>query len=180
MEDEGDDLWDKVKQVAGVFPPAAFAFVASGLAHTVRSVHGDLLTDDLEMYSAPETSDPQDTERACDDESDLDQNKNHGKGDDKDHLEGDGQSSGAAKRAAGRVRHVNGQQLCAGLRDYAIKRYGKMARLVLQHMNIHETDDFGRIVFAMIEAKQMSRSEGDKFEDFCNVFSFDDAFGGPH
>lgn len=73
-------------------------------------------------------------------------------------------------------RHVSGQQLCEGLRDYAIKRYGLMARSVLNHWRIERTDDFGRIVFALIDIGAMSRSDRDSLEDFYSVYSFEDAF----
>ena len=49
-------------------------------------------------------------------------------------------------------RHVTGQQLCLGLKDLAQKKYGRLARLVLILLSILRTDDFGRIVFAMIDS----------------------------
>ena len=73
-------------------------------------------------------------------------------------------------------RHVSGQQLCLGLRDYAVVRYGLLARTVLGRWGIHKTDDFGRIVFAMIDAGFMRKSDKDSFEDFQSVFEFDEAF----
>lgn len=73
-------------------------------------------------------------------------------------------------------RHVGGRQLCLGLRDYAIERYGLLARQVLEHWRIHRTDDFGRIVFQMIEQGHMCRSDDDRPEDFQAIFSFDEAF----
>jgi uncharacterized repeat protein (TIGR04138 family) len=73
-------------------------------------------------------------------------------------------------------RHVNGQQLCLGLKDFAVKRYGLLARTVFSRWGIHRTDDFGRIVFAMINAEIMRKSADDTFEDFCGVFDFDEAF----
>ncbi|MBL1216562.1 MAG: hypothetical protein D8M59_03615 [Planctomycetes bacterium] len=73
-------------------------------------------------------------------------------------------------------RHVSGQQLCEGLRDYAIKRYGLMARSVLNHWRIERTDDFGRIVFALIDIGAMSRTDRDCLDDFYSVYSFEDAF----
>lgn len=73
-------------------------------------------------------------------------------------------------------RHISGQQLCIGLRDYAIKRYGLMARSVLAHWNIQRTDDFGRIVYAMIQAGTMSSAARDSLEDFYAVYRFEDAF----
>jgi uncharacterized repeat protein (TIGR04138 family) len=74
-------------------------------------------------------------------------------------------------------RHVSGRQLCLGLRDYATKRYGLLARTVLRTWNVHSTEDFGRIVFAMIEARMMRKTDDDRIEDFERVFDFDEAFG---
>lgn len=76
----------------------------------------------------------------------------------------------------GPERHVNGAQLCLGLRDFAIQRYGMLARTVLERWSIRKTDDFGRIVFAMIDAGLMRKSEEDSFADFQAVFEFDEAF----
>jgi uncharacterized repeat protein (TIGR04138 family) len=73
-------------------------------------------------------------------------------------------------------RHVTGQQLCLGLRDYAIEHYGMLAPVVLEHWNIRRTDDFGRIVFSMIDVGWMSRSDEDTMESFRAVFDFDEAF----
>jgi len=73
-------------------------------------------------------------------------------------------------------RHVSGRQLCEGLRDYAIRKYGLLARSVLQHWHINRTEDFGKIVFAMIDAGLMSRTDRDTMTDFEAVYSFDEAF----
>jgi uncharacterized repeat protein (TIGR04138 family) len=73
-------------------------------------------------------------------------------------------------------RHVSGQQLCIGLRDFAIRQYGMLAPLVLGQWNITRTDDFGRIVFAMIDAGIMSRTPEDSLEDFRAVYDFHEAF----
>jgi uncharacterized repeat protein (TIGR04138 family) len=73
-------------------------------------------------------------------------------------------------------RHVNGQQLCLGLRDFAIDQYGLLAPVVLNHWSIFRTDDFGRIVFAMIDEGLMSRSNDDTLDDFRSVFDFHEAF----
>ncbi|HEX8916191.1 MAG TPA: Minf_1886 family protein [Humisphaera sp.] len=73
-------------------------------------------------------------------------------------------------------RHVSGQQLCLGLRDFAVAQWGFLARAVLRRWNITATLDFGRIVFAMIDAGLMSRQDEDDIEDFRNVFEFRSAF----
>ncbi len=73
--------------------------------------------------------------------------------------------------------HVSGRQLCMGLRDFAIRQYGRLAGTVLRRWNIQETDDFGRIVFAMIEAKKLYKRPEDTPEEFRSVFDFEEAFG---
>jgi uncharacterized repeat protein (TIGR04138 family) len=73
-------------------------------------------------------------------------------------------------------RHVSGQQLCEGLRDYAIAQYGLLARSVLRHWHINRCEDFGRIVFAMIEAGMMQKTSDDTLDDFVGVYDFAEAF----
>lgn len=82
-------------------------------------------------------------------------------------------------RPEGEDRHVDGRQLCLGLRDYAIQQYGLLARTVLASWGIHRTDDFGRIVFALIDAGLMRKSDDDCFEHFQAVYAFDEVFTPP-
>lgn len=73
-------------------------------------------------------------------------------------------------------RHVSGQELCVGLRDYAIKQFGGLARTVLRSWHVHRTEDFGRIVFALVDAGALRKTEEDSLEDFQGVYDFDEAF----
>ncbi|MGI9014483.1 MAG: Minf_1886 family protein [Phycisphaerales bacterium] len=73
-------------------------------------------------------------------------------------------------------RHVNGRELCLGLAEFAIDQYGMMAPAVLHHWQIHRTDDFGRIVFAMIDFGVMSKTPEDSLEDFRAVYDFREVF----
>lgn len=82
----------------------------------------------------------------------------------------------AAAAAGGAVQHVSGQQLCHGLREYALAQWGLLARAVLRRWNITTTLDFGQIVFAMIEAGQFQKTEDDRLDDFRDVFDFRTAF----
>ncbi|MEM0983073.1 MAG: Minf_1886 family protein [Planctomycetota bacterium] len=75
--------------------------------------------------------------------------------------------------------HVNGRQLCIGLRDFAIRQYGGMAKTVLNHWGISRTDDFGNIVFAMVDAGLMRKTDEDDLTDFHAVFDFDEEFALP-
>jgi len=78
--------------------------------------------------------------------------------------------------ASSAERHVSGPQLCVGLRDFAVTTYGMLARTVLCRWGVRSTDDFGRIVFAMIEAGLMRKSNEDSLDDFRAVYDFDEAF----
>lgn len=86
---------------------------------------------------------------------------------------------GEAARSDDRQCHITGQQLCEGLRQFAIMRYGILAKAVLNHWNIRRTEDFGKIVFAMVEGRLMQKTEDDNIADFDNVFDFRTAFEPP-
>ena len=73
-------------------------------------------------------------------------------------------------------RHISGQELAEGIRRYALQQFGPMAKTVLNYWGIYKTIDFGRIVFALIESKLLSKQPEDKLEDFANVYEFDEAF----
>lgn len=76
-------------------------------------------------------------------------------------------------------RHISGQQLCMGLRDLAIIRYGMLARTVLEHWGVRRTDDFGTLVYALIDRGELRSSTRDSMDDFRGVFDFDEAFSMP-
>src|SRR5690349_19648804 len=76
------------------------------------------------------------------------------------------------ERTPAQGRHISGQQLCEGLRDYAIGRWGMMARTVLKRWGVTSTMDFGRIVYILIENGRLAKTEQDSIEDFRNVFDF--------
>lgn len=97
-------------------------------------------------------------------------------------LHGHSGTGGAARPAPGggavtQRRHVTGQQLCMGLRDLAVQRWGLLAGTVLRKWRITRTEDFGTIVFAMIDRRELRVSEDDSIEDFRAVYDFEEAFG---
>ena len=73
-------------------------------------------------------------------------------------------------------RHVSGQDLCQGLREFALMNWGLLARTVLARWNVRRTLDFGRIVFALVDNGYMQKTEDDTIEDFRDVFDFKSAF----
>lgn len=75
-------------------------------------------------------------------------------------------------------RHVSGQQLCLGLRDLALQRYGLLAHTVLSRWGVRKTEDFGVLVYAMIDRKELRSGDRDCYDDFKGVYDFAEAFDG--
>lgn len=73
-------------------------------------------------------------------------------------------------------RHVSVHQLLEGLREYALDQFGPLARLVLERWNIFRTEDFGEIVFSLVEHRLLNKQDADRKSDFRNGFNFREAF----
>jgi len=73
-------------------------------------------------------------------------------------------------------RHVSGQTLCEGLRKLAVKKWGRMAMVVLNTWGIKTTRDFGEIVYLMIKHEWMSAQPADSIDDFNDVYDFKTVF----
>jgi uncharacterized repeat protein (TIGR04138 family) len=69
--------------------------------------------------------------------------------------------------------HVSGAELCAGLADLARHEFGRMARVVFRMWGINTTDDIGEIVFNLIDASLLSKTDRDDRGDFHAVFDLD-------
>ena len=83
-----------------------------------------------------------------------------------------GETESADEPAAGE-RHLTGQQLCGAIRIFALEQYGYMAKCVLNSWGVHNTGDFGEIVFNLIRIGQMRKTKDDRREDFDDVFDFE-------
>jgi uncharacterized repeat protein (TIGR04138 family) len=73
-------------------------------------------------------------------------------------------------------RHVTGKELLEGIREYALQEFGGLAKMVFNQWNVNSTEDFGEIVFNLVEAGLMGKTETDSKNDFKNGYNFDDAF----
>ena len=71
--------------------------------------------------------------------------------------------------------HVSGQQLLGGVRDLAQREFGLMARTVFRLWGIDHTSDFGEIVFNLVEAGLMNKTDRDDRKDFADVYDLDEA-----
>jgi uncharacterized repeat protein (TIGR04138 family) len=72
--------------------------------------------------------------------------------------------------------HLTGQQLCEAIRLFAIDQFGYMSKTVLNNWGIQGTNDFGEIVYNLIDIGMMKKSETDEREHFADVYSFEKAF----
>ena len=84
---------------------------------------------------------------------------------------------GASK--TGKIRHVTGQELLDGIREFALQQFGPMSATVFESWGITRCEDFGNIVFNMVETRLLAKTEKDSRDDFQGGYSFEDAFRKP-
>ena len=77
------------------------------------------------------------------------------------------------------IRHVSGQELLDGIRQFALNQFGPMTVTVLEEWGVRHCRDFGDIVFNMVETGLLANTEHDSREDFQNGYNFTDAFRKP-
>jgi uncharacterized repeat protein (TIGR04138 family) len=73
-------------------------------------------------------------------------------------------------------RHVTGRELLAGIRDLAIQAFGPMAKTVFEQWGVSRTEDFGHIVFQLVDAGLLGKTDRDKLSDFARGYDFNEAF----
>lgn len=166
VENQGRTLLDLVRKV-GRYPEDAFLFVREGLSFAADRIHGKESEPHrmLQHYLAANQIDwndliaryhagnvPDSIVEAIDDAGGCDTLN----------------------------RHIGGREVCWGLRDYALERWGMLARVVLQSWNITSTRDFGRIVFGFIDFDMMQREDRDSIDDFEDIYVFEEAFEQGH
>lgn len=73
-------------------------------------------------------------------------------------------------------RHISGQELLDGMREFAIQEFGPVSKRVLSEWGIEECVDFGNIVFNLVNEGLLGKTDEDSIEDFSNGYDFHDAF----
>ena len=79
-------------------------------------------------------------------------------------------------RLGGSVRHVTGAEIMESVRLLALEQFGFLARAVLAQWGIRSTDDFGHIVFNLIDADLLQKTANDRLQDFIALYDFETAF----
>lgn len=77
------------------------------------------------------------------------------------------------------VGHITGQELLEGIREYALENFGPMAISVLEEWGVRTCEDFGNMVFLMVDHNLLRKTDQDTPEDFRKGYNFEDAFRAP-
>jgi uncharacterized repeat protein (TIGR04138 family) len=80
----------------------------------------------------------------------------------------------------GEERHIGGRELLQGIKEFGAEQFGPMAAMVFEHWGVQRTDDFGEIVFNLIDAELLSRRPTDSRLDFADGFDFQSTFAEKH
>jgi uncharacterized repeat protein (TIGR04138 family) len=64
-------------------------------------------------------------------------------------------------------RHVSGQELLRGVCDLARQEFGDLAWTVFHEWGVRTGEDFGTVVFHLVEAGVLGKQPGDSIEDFA-------------
>ncbi|HEY3932964.1 MAG TPA: Minf_1886 family protein [Verrucomicrobiae bacterium] len=83
------------------------------------------------------------------------------------------------KESRGTIRHITGQELLDGIRQFALQQFGPMAVTVFEEWGVKNCRDFGDIVFNMVEISLLAKTENDTRDDFQNGYDFTEAFRKP-
>ncbi len=166
MSHETSDRYATLTDVAravGVYPEPAYHFVRDGLEYSARATHGPMTPPQflVAQYMSEESIDLAEIIERLECGS-LDP------------------MVAAAVKQAGGIdqlnRNVSGEDLCWALRAFALRQWGLLTKLVLSSWNIRGTEDFGRIVFALVDYGFMQKEPHDSMDDFVAVYDFDEAF----
>ncbi len=79
-------------------------------------------------------------------------------------------------RATEATGHISGRELLDGIRRMGLQHFGMLSIPVFNTWGIHSTDDFGHIVFQLIDAGEMRKNSDDQLTDFCGVYDFSKVF----
>lgn len=92
---------------------------------------------------------------------------------------GKAMKAAATKSTPAKAQHVNARTLSFAFRDLALDQYGGLAKQVLNHWGLYNSQDIGNMVYQLVEDGIWSKTEEDSLEDFNNLIDFDEAFIKP-
>jgi uncharacterized repeat protein (TIGR04138 family) len=72
--------------------------------------------------------------------------------------------------------HVDAGELCDSVRKLGLRQYGSLAAMLLAHWGVRTTADIGEIVYNLIVAGDLEKTDSDSRADFDNIFDFETVF----
>jgi len=75
-----------------------------------------------------------------------------------------------------RSKHVKGEEMLEGMRELLMNKFGPMTVTVLKYWGINTTEDFGNIVFNLVDNKVLSKTDDDNIEEFKDGYDFGEVF----
>ena len=73
-------------------------------------------------------------------------------------------------------KHISVEELLTGIKALLLKKFGPLTVTVLKHWGIKATDDFGNIVYNLVENKVLAKDTQDHYDSFKNAYDFDEVF----
>lgn len=84
-----------------------------------------------------------------------------------------------SKANQGKLRHVTGQELLGGIRDFALAQFGPMTLTVFHEWGVTRGEDFGEMVYNLIDQGVFSKHDTDTRTDFAGLYDFEEVFRKP-
>ena len=84
-----------------------------------------------------------------------------------------------SKANKGAMRHLTGQELLVALKEYGLAQFGPLTATVLEEWGVKKSEDFGIIVFNMVDHGLLSKTDEDRLEHFKDGYDFDEVFRKP-
>ncbi|MBU2600165.1 hypothetical protein KJ849_06290 [bacterium] len=81
-----------------------------------------------------------------------------------------------AQKKVNKYHHITGQELLEGIKEYALNEFGPTVYDVFKYWGINSSEDFGNIVFNMVDCGLMGKTEEDSLEDFKGGYDFKKVF----
>ena len=78
-----------------------------------------------------------------------------------------------------RLEPIGARELSQAMADILREGFGPFAAHLLQKWGIHSTNDFGRLVYELVDAHLLALNEGDAIEDFNALFPLMDFLNEP-
>lgn len=73
-------------------------------------------------------------------------------------------------------KHVSSRELLSGIKELLPKKFGPLTLSVLDYWGIRSTEDFGNIIFNLVDNRVLTKTQDDSIEQFRDGFDFTEVF----